>query len=149
MTAAVPIALGWVGRDPPLSPLAVVARGQAALRLADRLASSELPCDGRWRGLGDPGGGRERWLLVLGDEPPWVDGAAYLGRDPAAPRLLLPTALRPDSGGIAVAALLDRAIAARCAGALGPFAVVPDLGVVATGAALAIAPAALAAWRRR
>jgi hypothetical protein len=27
---------------------------------------------------------------------PWVDGIEYLGRDPAAPELLLPTALEPN-----------------------------------------------------
>ena len=41
------------------------------------------------------------------------------------------------------------AVAANGAGRLGPFAVVPGLGIVATSAALPIDDAALAAWRRR
>ena len=36
-------------------------------------------------------------VVVLGatEALPWVDGVNYLGRDPDAPRLLLPTMLRP------------------------------------------------------
>jgi hypothetical protein len=37
-------------------------------------------------------------LIIIGDEDslPWVDGARYLGRDPQAPALLLPTAREPN-----------------------------------------------------
>ncbi|QDG51497.1 hypothetical protein FIV42_12300 [Persicimonas caeni] len=40
---------------------------------------------------------------------PWVDGLHYLGREPAAPRLLVPTALEPD----VPLDLLERAVVAH------------------------------------
>ncbi|MCB9564908.1 MAG: hypothetical protein H6708_31365 [Kofleriaceae bacterium] len=50
-------------------------------------------------------------LAVVGDAArlPWVDGVAYLGRDLAAPSLLVPTTLAPD----APPALVERALRAR------------------------------------
>ena len=66
-------------------------------------------------------------LVVLGatEVLPWVDGVNYLGRDPDAPRLLLPTMVRP-----AIAAdAFERAIARHAAallGASGPWAVLHD-----------------------
>ena len=84
--------VAFVPREPPLVPAAAVAVGPAARRLCQRL----LEDDSRLAELRGLGG--SDLLLVLGDADslPWSDGIAYLGHDPAAPRLLLPTALRPD-----------------------------------------------------
>ena len=48
-------------------------------------------------------------LILLGTDLPWADGAVYLGRDPRAPGLLLPTLLSPD----VPLDLLERAVARR------------------------------------
>jgi len=50
-------------------------------------------------------------LLLFGDADtlPWVDGVVYLGRDPDAPRLLVPTAVAPD----VPMALFEKALFAR------------------------------------
>lgn len=132
----------WVPREPPLAPVAAAAWGEAAGRLCVRLRAALDRGPTPWRGIGGRG-----WLLVVGEGLPWVDGIRYLGRHAAAPRLLLPTALRPElEGGIAAEGLLDAAIARRCAGRSGPFAVVPALGLVEAGAALPVDRAGLEAW---
>ena len=63
-------------------------------------------------------------LLLFGpaDALPWVDGAHYLGQDPQAPRLLVPTALVPD----VPYALLERALFARAQTARAPAALLLD-----------------------
>lgn len=118
MSAAIAVEL--VPREPPLAPLAAVATGAAARALGARLLLEPDERLARLRGvagdgllavLGQARGPRRTRLAELaatddergddddedGDalELPWVDGVVYLGRDPAAPRLLLPTALRP------------------------------------------------------
>ena len=62
-----------------------------------------------------------RTFLLVGPaaELPWVDGIEYLGRDPEAPALLVPTAVRPD----VPMALFERALLRRARGA-------PELGSV-------------------
>ncbi len=79
-------------RDEVLEPVATIALGQAARMLAERLlrhADEQLRA---WTGVA-----AADVLVVLGasDSLPWVDGVSYLGRDPRAPRLLIPTTLRP------------------------------------------------------
>ena len=83
MTAA-PVPLTWRRRDPPLSPSAVVARGDAVAGLAAAtakrvVAGAELRVSAS-----------EGWLLVLGEpaDLPWAEGVSYLGWDEG---LLLPT----------------------------------------------------------
>ncbi|TNE85597.1 MAG: hypothetical protein EP330_25075 [Deltaproteobacteria bacterium] len=78
----------WLVRDAPLAPLAAVATGEAAHRLARRLLARE-----DLRGLRVAVA--DHLLLVRGEDLPWVDGIRYLGRDPQAPRLLLPTTHTP------------------------------------------------------
>ncbi|MCS6901851.1 MAG: hypothetical protein RMJ98_20015 [Myxococcales bacterium] len=83
----------WQERPVPLSPSAVVGLGAVASALlrrvnqctADELASLEA--------VAAPG-----VFLVLGEEErlPWVNGVSYLGCDPRAPALLLPTTLAPS-----------------------------------------------------
>ena len=34
-------------------------------------------------------------VLILGSDLPWIDGLVWLGRDPRAPELLLPTRYEP------------------------------------------------------
>jgi hypothetical protein len=72
----------WLPREPPLEACAVVAFGEAAKKL--RVPKS-MPCIRT-----------AEMVLLIGDDLPWADGVVYLGRDPAAPKLLLPTTLRPD-----------------------------------------------------
>lgn len=131
--------VAWVAREPPLPISGAAARGDAAGRWVARLlAAPELP----WRGIGGPG-----WLVILGDEIPWVDGLQYLGRDPVAPRLLLPTHTAPEAAGVPVAALVDRWAAARCGGDAGPYAVLPGWAIVPLGDARTVDAGALARWR--
>jgi len=84
--------LRWRVREPPLEPLAAAATGDAARALARRLLAMPDERLSALRGVAGAG-----VLLVMGaaDALPWVDGAQYLGRDPEAPGLLLPTALSP------------------------------------------------------
>jgi hypothetical protein len=86
-------------------------------------------------------------LLLLvgpGEALPWADGALYLGRDPAAPALLLPTMLAPS----VPLELLERALRRRLA-ASGPLALLPRAGaveVVALAGARTVTAERLAQW---
>jgi hypothetical protein len=126
-------------RAEPLAPLAAAARGPAALALAARLLARDDAALEALHGVSGPG-----LLVVVGDRErlPWVDGVVYLGRDPAAPSLLLPTALEPD----VPAPLLERAVLAR--GRLAaPIALLIDPpALVAAGGARPIRRAELSAW---
>ena len=115
-----------------LDPVAVAAFGRAARALARRLLRLT---DERLRELRGAAGGD--LLVVLGEATalPWSDGVAYLGRDPHAPRLLVPTSVRPDIG----LAVFERAIARRAAALPSPWAVLfspPQLFSVAHAAAI-------------
>jgi MoxR-vWA-beta-propeller ternary system domain bpX5 len=103
-------------RDDVLEPAAVAGTGPAARALAARLMLLSADQLGKLRGCAGSG-----IVAVLGEakDLPWADGVTYLGRDPAAPRLLIPTMLRPD----AAMDVLERAIARRAAGLPGPWAV--------------------------
>ncbi len=116
--------VGWASREPPLRPVAALARGEAARRLARRLrARGDEALAGR-EGVGGDG-----LLLVLGPVP-WVDGLSWLGRDPSAPALLLPTTSRPD----VPADLLQSAVLRLVPGGSAPLAVTADALVPAGGA---------------
>jgi hypothetical protein len=94
-----------------------VARGSGAAALARHLLGTrDEAALARLSGVRGPG-----LLLVLGREAdlPWIDGIVYLGKDPAAPSLLLPSALEPD----VPPALLERAILARAFALEAPIAV--------------------------
>jgi hypothetical protein len=90
------IPVTWVPREPPLRPVGVAAWGPAGARLAERLRACTDEQLQSWTGVQGEG-----ILLVLGEDLPWADGVLWLGRDPAAPGLLLPTAMRPTAGGTA------------------------------------------------
>jgi hypothetical protein len=142
-------AWGWRLREPPLAPLAVVARGPVAQRLAARLLRREDAALGALAGVAGEG-----LLLLLGeaDALPWEDGVEYLGRDPAAPRLLLPTRHAPD----VPAALLERALldlpgaeapgAPAAGGTRAPLAVLREGLTVSARAARALSRERLASW---
>ncbi|MCI0487184.1 MAG: hypothetical protein L0229_11355 [Blastocatellia bacterium] len=95
--------MSWHARWSPLAPVGAAARGPFARRLALRLLACDDERLSRLKGVAGPS-----MLIVLGEEYalPWVDGVTYLGRDPEAPQLLLPTSLRPS----VAPALLERAL---------------------------------------
>jgi hypothetical protein len=70
----------------------------------------------------------ENGLVVLGaaNDLPWAPGVIYLGTDPSAPALLLPSAVEPS----AHPALLERAIFARHNKLTAPVALVPSLALM-------------------
>lgn len=132
--------LTWSARAEPLRVRAVAARGDAARALGRRVVALDDVALAALTAVAGDG-----LLIVLGDELPWVDGAVYLGRDPDAPGLLLPTALTPS----VPAAVLDHALARRleAAAAGAPLAVLPaPLAIAACGDARAIDRTRLRAW---
>jgi hypothetical protein len=129
----------WSPRTEPLAALAVAAVGPVCLVLARRALEADEQQLGAWNGVAGEG-----VLILLGatESLPWVDGAVYLGRDPAAPSLLLPCALAPD----AAPSLLERALVAHARGAT-PLAVLPrSRQLVPVGAARPVVRETLAAW---
>ena len=123
----------WRPRPDPLAPVGVAARGRAARALAERLLARDDEALARLHGVAG-----EDLLLVLGEAPelPWADGATYLGRDPLAPSLLLPTTHEPS----VPLPLLERALVARALrvpNAPPPLAVLLDPPILAS---------TLAAW---
>lgn len=136
------ITLRWSARARPLAARAVAAVGDAAIALGRRLAELE---DAALAGLTAVAG--VDVLIVLGEETalPWVDGVEYLGRDPAAPDVLLPTARAPS---VPVAALAH-ALRAKAGEAAAPYALCTAGGatrLVPCGAARAVERRVLAAW---
>ena len=106
-------------RSDVLEPIAVVGIEQVARALAERLLAMDDERLSALRGVAAKG-----LLLALGegDALPWVDGVTYLGRDPGAPSLLLPTTLRPAMA----LDLFERAIARHASGLERPLAVLPS-----------------------
>jgi hypothetical protein len=137
------IPVGFRARSEPLVPAAAAAAGAVARRLAARLLAHGDDALAKLAGVAR--GGAEPVLVVLGEaaDLPWVDGVLYLGRDPRAPALLVPTLLEPD----VPIELVARAVVRR-ASAVGPspFALLPDVpAIVPCGGALPIARARLVA----
>ena len=98
--------VAWRPRPVPLDPVGVAARGEAARVLAKRLLARGEESLSRLSGVGGPD-----LIILLGDAAalPWVEGAAYLGRDAHAPSLLLPTNREPT----VPLPLLERALLIR------------------------------------
>src|SRR5262249_18847627 len=80
------MSLSWGPRAVPLAPCAVYAEGEAARALVRRLLARTDEELARLRGVA-----AASLVLILGEDLPWVDGARYLGADPLALALLLPT----------------------------------------------------------
>lgn len=93
-------------RTAPLAPECVVAVGPCALLLAARVLERDDPSLSALEGLA-----ADDAILFFGEASvlPWVDGVSYLGRDPRAPLLYLPTVLEPDMP----IELFERAISLR------------------------------------
>ena len=119
--------VSWRAREPPLAPSAVFALGAAAAVLVRRLLARGDEGLAQLRGVASAPGPHasytQRFVLLLGDAAllPWADGAVYLGCDPAAPSLLVPTTLAPS----VPVELLERALLVGHSGALPPIAVLP------------------------
>ena len=113
----------WQPRTAPLAPFAVAARRAASAAMARRLLDRNDDALAQIRGVA----GHET-LLVLGPAEmlPWVDGAEYLGRDPLAPSLLLPT----HSESSLNSALLERALLAAFPATPPPVAVLQSENLV-------------------
>jgi hypothetical protein len=136
------IAVEWRPRPEPLEPVAVAARGEAARAVARRLLARPDEALGKVAGVAGDG-----VLVLIGEAAalPWADGVVYLGRDPAAPGLLLPTALTPS----VPLSLLERALLERAGAGGAPLAVLPGFGrLVSLAAARPVARAPLVAWLR-
>jgi hypothetical protein len=134
-----PIPVTWQSRDEPLVASAVSASGEIALNLAHRLLDLDDEALASLKGVSGP-----EFLLIVGDEKslPWVDGVTYLGRDPRAPSLLVPTTLEPSVH----IALLERALADKFTG-MQPLAVVADAQlVVSLGSARPVAAQSVRQW---
>lgn len=106
MPSSLQFEISWRPRQNPLLPVAVAARGDAALRLARRLLLLDDESLARLEGVAG-----DELIVIRGAEEdlPWVEGVQYLGVDSEAPALLLPTnyeASWPQP-------LLARALAAR------------------------------------
>ena len=114
------VPVSWTDREPPLIPHAAAAVGEVARRLAQRLLEFEPTMLRRLAGVAG-----QTSLIVMGEETilPWVDGVVYLGRDPLAPSLLLPTRIRPL---VPAANVLEKAILNRFPKVSPPIAVLPD-----------------------
>lgn len=136
------ITLTWEPRPEPLRPACVVGTGPAATRLARRLLRLDPATLSTLLGVAGPG-----LLCLTGreDDLPWADGVRYLGQDPGAPALLLPTTRAP----LLHAGLLQRALLARASilGGAPPFAVLLDPPtLIPLGEAKGVARPALRAW---
>lgn len=83
----------------------MVALGTVAKVLRDQLLQRDDASIAQWTGVSIAHG-----LVVCGPELPWVDGARYVAPDPDAGALWMPTTRRPT----VPAALLERAVLARC-----------------------------------
>ncbi|WP_375768592.1 hypothetical protein NR798_44090 [Archangium gephyra] len=132
----------WSPRSSPLPALAVAGVGPVALALARRVLEAEDTALARWSGVAGPG-----VLVLLGDTEslPWVEGVVYLGRDAAAPSLLLPCTLAPD----VAPSLLERALITR-AQAGTPLAVLPRTAhLVPVGAARPLSRDTVRTWLAR
>lgn len=110
------LSVEWVPRDEPLAPAAALGTGPVAEALVRALLQRSDEALARLSGVGSA-----RVVVVMGEDLPWVDGLVYLGSDPEAPALLLPTALRPT----VPLPLLQRAVLARLPPGSSPVALSP------------------------
>lgn len=117
MTAGVGVT--WSPRSEPLVPCACIARGPIARTLGHTMLTWDATRLARVKACAGEG-----VLVLLGESAdlPWSDGVVFLGRDPAAPHLLLPTNRRPD----VPVDLFARAVAAHLPEAAKAGVILPD-----------------------
>jgi len=138
------MALRWSPRAHPLEPAGVAASGAAARALARRLLGAPPERLAGLRGCLETS---RPLLLLLGEAAllPWVDGVVYLGREPRAPTLLVPTTLTAD----VPPDLLLRAARRRLQGGVAAILPAPSGAggvLIDVSVAGAIDPDALASW---
>jgi hypothetical protein len=135
------VSLRWSARGTPLAPCGLIARAEVARALARLLLAWP---EERLAALQGCAGDQAVALLGAPETLPWVDGVCYLGRDPHAPGLLVPTSRVP---GVPMD-LFAAALAARLPG--GPWAVGPrapdGLTAVSLAAAGPLSRVGLASW---
>lgn len=133
------IQVRWTPRETPLAARAVVATGAAATSLGRRVAELDDDALGALTAVAG-----KQLLVVLGESSalPWADGVTYLGRDEAAPDLLLPTALEPT----VPAAVLEAAVR-KVTSQAAPVVVLPGPArLISCGAARSIDRGRLMGW---
>jgi len=112
----------WRIRSTPLRPRAVLAEGDSARALIQNLEKRSDEDLARLRGVrAVPGLPLALLLVGESEDLPWADGVIYLGRDEAAPSLLVPALLEPALP----IALLERALLTRFANLAVPLAIMP------------------------
>lgn len=128
-------------RSEPLAVAGMHASGEPARALARLLAAR--PAASRRIAAVSSGGG----IIATGDADalPWIDGATWLGREPEAPSLLVPTCTALTPHARLVLALLER----RYASLAFPLALIPraeTIVIVPLGGARSPGGEPLAAW---
>jgi len=128
------VRLNWESRPTPLAADGVAGVGEIGKALARRLLAR-----GDWVNFRGVSGATV--LILLGRDPPWAEGAVYLGRSPNAPGLWLPTRLKP---------IVDESLVSRklqSDGLVGPVALLPEQGIaVPLGEARPVDEGLLRAW---
>ncbi|MBL8921961.1 MAG: hypothetical protein JNJ54_24135 [Myxococcaceae bacterium] len=124
-------------RHDALAPRAVVGQGVVAKTLAARLLVLPEPQRRQLRVVSV-----DQLVIAVGPEDalPWVDGARYLGAEPHAPGMLIPTLSETEPA----APLVERALRRAHALPEGPFAVLSLSTLVPLARATPISRAALA-----
>jgi hypothetical protein len=125
-------------RPSPLTPLALYAEHASARSVIVQLTAATDARLSALRAVATP-----ECLVLLGPERelPWADGVVYLGHDPRAPLLLLPTYCEPD----VPLDLFEQRIVAGLQPA--PIAVLPHAKrLIAVGHARVLERAALQQW---
>jgi hypothetical protein len=134
------LAIAWRTRATPLPPAAAIACDDVAERLCVALLSRTDDALAKLHGVAGVA------LIVVSGAPddlPWVDGLTYLGRDPDAPALLVPTTLTTAPH----IALLEKALLAAYGALPPPLAILPQPArMIPLGAARPIARARLRSW---
>jgi hypothetical protein len=131
----------FLTRIAPLVPECVVAVGPSSRLLAARVLEREDESLSALEGLAT-----EDAILLFGEANvlPWIDGVSYLGRDPRAPLLYLPTTLEPDMP----IELFERAIVKQEGAVSFAVLVSPPL-LIPTHERASVDRAALRAWLER
>ena len=118
-----PVAVRWIIRPHPLPIAGAAGWGRTAVHLAERLL---LRTDADLARLSGVASGDILIFTGPAEALPWTDGVRYLGHDPLAPSLLIPTTLTTS----VPITLFERALRSRIATAASPVAVIPDRDAV-------------------